>query len=151
MRAMIFDGPGRPLRLATVATPSPGPGQVLLHVHACGICRTDLHIVDGELKEPKLPLILGHQIVGTIVATGERVERFLAGERVGVPWLGFPPATIVATASRAGRTFAIRLNSQATSAVEGSPSIPWRDQRFVFPVLPGFPDLQAGPLALAQG
>jgi alcohol dehydrogenase, propanol-preferring len=88
MRAMIFDGPGRPLRLATVATPSPGPDQVLLHVHACGICRTDLHIVDGEGKEPKLPLILGHQIVGTIVAKGERVERFLAGERVGVPWLG---------------------------------------------------------------
>ena len=64
MRAMVLDAPGRPLREADLPEPQVGPGQVLIHVHACGVCRTDLHIVDGELPRPKLPLVLGHQIVG---------------------------------------------------------------------------------------
>lgn len=79
----------QPLQLMHVPTPQPGPGQVLLRVHACGVCRTDLHIVDGELTEPKLPLILGHQIVGTVAALGNSVDQFKIGERVGVPWLGY--------------------------------------------------------------
>ena len=83
---MILDAPGRPLRPAELPDPQPGPGQVLVRVQACAVCRTDLHVVDGELPEPKLPLVVGHQIVGTAEGGG---ERFAPGERVGVPWLGW--------------------------------------------------------------
>src|SRR3712207_8241984 len=83
MRAMVLDSPGDPLRVAEVPVPEPGPEQVLLRVHACAVCRTDLHVVDGELQDPKLPLIPGHQIVGTVEKMGERVERFSVGDRVG--------------------------------------------------------------------
>lgn len=93
MRAMVLETPGAPLQLLDVPVPRPGPGQVLLRVHACGICRTDLHILDGELKHPKLPLILGHQIVGSVVELGEGVNRFQIGERIGVPWLGYSDGT----------------------------------------------------------
>ncbi len=88
MRAMILDSPGGPLSLREIPIPTPAPGQVLLQVHACGVCRTDLHIFAGELPNPKLPLILGHEIVGTVLAAGPRVTRFQPGNRVGVPWLG---------------------------------------------------------------
>lgn len=93
MQAMVFQGPGEPLRLQEVPRPVPGPEQVLIKVHACGVCRTDLHILDGELMHPKLPLILGHQIVGTVMALGQEVTRFKPGERVGVPWLGYTDGT----------------------------------------------------------
>src|SRR5215208_196062 len=85
---MILDVPGEPLRVAEVASPEPGEGQVLLRVHCCAVCRTDLHVVDGELPDPKLPLIPGHEIVGEVVRRGPGVDRFREGERVGVPWLG---------------------------------------------------------------
>ena len=88
MRAMLLDGPGRSLRAAEVPIPVPGPGQLLIRVTACGVCRTDLHIADGELTEPRLPLILGHEIVGSVAGLGSGVNRFKFGERVGVPWLG---------------------------------------------------------------
>ena len=88
MRAMIFKGRGQPLELQELPTPVAGPGQIRIKVSACGICRTDLHVVDGDLKEPVLPLIPGHQIIGTVDASGSGVEGFAAGERVGVPWLG---------------------------------------------------------------
>src|SRR5215471_12616480 len=88
MQAMVFDGAGRPLRLANVLTPVPGPREVLLRVLACGVCRTDLHILDGELPRPKLPLVLGHEIIGTLV--GPSPGGALAdGSRVGVPWLAW--------------------------------------------------------------
>ncbi|AEN72068.1 zinc-binding alcohol dehydrogenase family protein [Rhodothermus marinus SG0.5JP17-172] len=87
MRAMVLEAPGRPLVLRELPVPEPGPGEVLLRVEACGVCRTDLHIVDGELPAPKLPLIPGHQIVGRVVRSGEGVTRFREGDRVGVPWL----------------------------------------------------------------
>ena len=93
MRAMLLDRPGQPLRLAEIATPEPAAGQVLLRVHACAICRTDLHIIDGDLPLPRAPLVLGHQIVGTVEATGAATRRFAAGERVGVPWLGWTDGT----------------------------------------------------------
>ena len=86
MRAMVLDAPGQPLRAGEVPQPEAGPGQVALDVMACGVCRTDLHIVDGELSEPKLPLVLGHQIVARVAGGG---ERFAPGQRVGVPWLGW--------------------------------------------------------------
>src|SRR2546427_39640 len=89
MRAMLLDAPRRPLRLADTAIPEPGPGQVLLAVKACGVCRTDLHVCDGELPNPKLPLVLGHEIVGTVARIGAGVDRFATGQRVGVPWLGW--------------------------------------------------------------
>lgn len=89
MFAMLLDAPNQPLRPGRVESPKPGPGEVLLRVKACGVCRTDLHISAGELPDPKLPLILGHEIVGTVVATGAGVDRFTAGARIGVPWVGW--------------------------------------------------------------
>lgn len=88
MKAMVLEGPGRGLRLVEMAEPEPGPDEVLLAVEACAVCRTDLHIVDGDLTEPKLPLVPGHEIVGRVLARGERVETVAVGQRVGVPWLG---------------------------------------------------------------
>src|SRR5216110_3388384 len=88
MRAMVLDAPKKLLQLRDVACPRPNAGQLLVRVSACAVCRTDLHIVDGELPEPKLPLIPGHEIVGVVVARGPGAERFQLGERVGVPWLG---------------------------------------------------------------
>jgi propanol-preferring alcohol dehydrogenase len=89
MRAMVLERQREPLRKKTVQVPEPGPGQVLIRVHACGVCRTDLHIVDGELANPKLPLILGHEIVGRVVRRGSLSSRLSIGQRVGVPWLGY--------------------------------------------------------------
>ncbi len=93
MRAMLLRAPPTPLELTEVAVPQPGEHQVLLEVRACGVCRTDLHIVDGELDQPKLPLILGHEIVGTVVELGSHVRELQVGERVGVPWLGWTDQT----------------------------------------------------------
>jgi hypothetical protein len=89
MLAMILQQPGQPLRPADIPVPKPGAGQVLIQVHACAVCRTDLHIVDGELTDPKLPPIPGHEIVGTVVDNGAGANRFVPGDRVGVPWLGW--------------------------------------------------------------
>jgi alcohol dehydrogenase, propanol-preferring len=93
MRAMLLEAPRHPLREADLPLPQPGPEQVLLEVRACGVCRTDLHVCDGELTEPKLPLVPGHEIVGTIAQKGAGVERFAVGQRVGVPWLGWTCGT----------------------------------------------------------
>ena len=88
MRAMVLMRPGEPLKCSDMAVPEPGPGQLLIRVHACGVCRTDLHVVDGELERPLLPLVPGHEIVGTVAGRGEGARRFSEGDRVGVPWLG---------------------------------------------------------------
>jgi len=88
MRAMLLDTPGTPLRLADVPVPEPGPGRIGIRVTACGVCRTDLHVVDGDLKDPKLPLVPGHEIVGRVERLGAGVTGFAPGDRVGVPWLG---------------------------------------------------------------
>ena len=88
MKAMLLEAPGRPLRLVEWPRPQPAAGQLLLAVRACGVCRTDLHVFDGELWQGKLPLVLGHEIVGRVVERGAGVERFALGQRVGVPWLG---------------------------------------------------------------
>src|SRR4051794_32354587 len=101
MRAMLLDAPGRPLREAVVPRPRPAPGQLLLRVHACGVCRTDLHVADGELPHPKLPLVLGHEVVATVAERGVGAERFGSGTRVGVPWLGW--ACGVCAYCRSGR------------------------------------------------
>lgn len=88
MDAMLFEKTGQPLRMVHREEPQPGPGQLLLQVSACGVCRTDLHIIDGELPNPKSPLIIGHEIVGTVVRVGEGTKGFSPGQRVGVPWVG---------------------------------------------------------------
>ncbi len=88
MKAMLLDAPGRALRLAEIPRPEPAPDEILLKVSACGVCRTDLHVMDGELEKPRQPLILGHEVVGVVVERGARAERFQLGQRVGVPWLG---------------------------------------------------------------
>lgn len=88
MRAMVLDVGSQDLQPRWVPVPLPGPGQILIRVRACGVCRTDLHIVDGELSEPKLPLIPGHEIAGEVALLGEGVNAFQLGQRVGVPWLG---------------------------------------------------------------
>ena len=89
MRAMLLDAPGRPLRAALLPVPEPGPGEVLVRVLACGVCRTDLHLVDGELPDPKLPIVPGHEIVGEVAVLGPGVAGLAVGQRVGVPWLGW--------------------------------------------------------------
>src|SRR5260221_2181630 len=89
MRAMVLDQPRQQLRPAELERPSPLPGQVIIRVHACAVCRTDLHVVDGELPDPKPHLVPGHEIVGIVVEIGSAVDRFHIGERVGVPWLGW--------------------------------------------------------------
>jgi propanol-preferring alcohol dehydrogenase len=101
MRAMLLDQARRPLRAAQLSDPSPGPGQLRVSVRACGVCRTDLHIIDGDLHEPKLPLILGHEIVGVVESCGEGAQRFAPGDRVGIPWLGWTDS--VCRYCRAGR------------------------------------------------
>ncbi len=89
MRAMLFDRPGQALRLAELPVPAPGAGQILLQVEACGVCRTDLHLIDGELPDPVLPMVPGHEIVGRVAALGNGVEGIARGQRIGVPWLGW--------------------------------------------------------------
>jgi propanol-preferring alcohol dehydrogenase len=93
MRAMILQAPRTLLQEVDLPVPTPGPEQVLVRVLACGVCRTDLHVVDGELPRPKLPLVPGHEIAGTVATKGDRVQRFAVGDRVGVPWLGYTCGT----------------------------------------------------------
>lgn len=148
MRAMILDAPGEPLRAAEVAVPAVGPEQVLMRVHACGVCRTDLHVVDGELPEPKLPLIPGHQIVGTVEAVGGGAGRFGVGDRVGVPWLGWTDGTCRYCLS--GReNLCDRARFTGYQVDGGYAEYAVADQRFCFPIPDGYPDLQAAPLLCA--
>ncbi len=148
MRAMVLERQRQPLRPAELPEPSPGPGQVLLSVHACGVCRTDLHIVDGDLTEPKLPLVLGHQIVGTVAATGEGAERFALGDRVGVPWLGWTDGTC--RYCRSGReNLCDRAKFTGYDLDGGYAELAVADERFCFPIPAGYPDLQAAPLLCA--
>jgi propanol-preferring alcohol dehydrogenase len=145
---MVLERAGEPLRLREVPDPRPGPGQVLLRVHACGVCRTDLHILDGELAEPRLPLVLGHQIVGTVAAQGEGAGRFRAGERVGVPWLGWTDGTC--RYCRSGReNLCDRARFTGYQIDGGYAEMAVADERFCLPIPAGYPDLQAAPLLCA--
>jgi propanol-preferring alcohol dehydrogenase len=89
MRAMVLEKPGQPLVCREIPVPKPGPDQLLIKIRACGVCRTDLHVVDGELPNPKQPIIPGHEIVGIVVHLGKNVTSFAIGDRVGVPWMGY--------------------------------------------------------------
>jgi alcohol dehydrogenase, propanol-preferring len=148
VRAMVLHRQREPLRLEDLADPVPGPGQVLLRVHACGVCRTDLHVVDGDLHEPKLPLVPGHQIVATIEAAGEGARRFAAGQRVGVPWLGWADGEC--RYCRSGRENLCEGARFTGYQLDGGyAELAVADQRYCFPIPEGYPDLQAAPLLCA--
>jgi propanol-preferring alcohol dehydrogenase len=121
MHAQLLTQAGQPLTAADLPEPRPGPGQLLIAVKACAICRTDLHILDGELPDPKLPLVLGHEIVGTVVEKGPDADRFALGDRVGVPWLGWTCG--ICDYCRSGHeNLCDRLVSPATRSMAGMPS-----------------------------
>jgi propanol-preferring alcohol dehydrogenase len=142
---MVLDAPRSLLRAVDVAEPRPGAGEVLLEVAACGVCRTDLHIVDGELERPKLPLVLGHQIVGRVAADG---ERFRAGERVGVPWLGWTDGDCrYCLSGRENLCDGARFTGYDRDG--GYAELVVADERFCLPLPDGYPDLQAAPLLCA--
>jgi len=145
MRAMVLIEPRRPLELRELPDPDPQPGQVLLRVRACGVCRTDLHVADGELAEPKLPLVLGHEIVGIVEKGG---SRFARGTRVGVPWLGWTCG--VCEYCRAGRE---NLCDQARFTgyqIDGGyAELTVADERYCFPLPDRYSDAEAAPLLCA--
>ncbi|WP_448576912.1 zinc-dependent alcohol dehydrogenase family protein [Thermomicrobium sp.] len=148
MRAMVLQRPGQPLVLQELPVPEPGPGQVLLRIRACGVCRTDLHIVDGELPDPKLPLVLGHQIVGEVVRGGPGANRFSPGQRVGVPWLGWTCGEC--RYCRSGReNLCDRARFTGYTLDGGYAEYTVADERYCFPIPAGYPDEQAAPLLCA--
>jgi alcohol dehydrogenase, propanol-preferring len=148
MRAMVLEAPGSPLQLQEVPVPEPGPQQVLLRVQACGVCRTDLHILDGELREPKLPLIPGHQIAGSVVKKGAEVDQFKPGDRVGVPWLGFTDGTC--RYCRRGQENLCDNPLFTGYTIDGGfAEYAVADQRYCFPLPAAYSDAQAAPLLCA--
>jgi alcohol dehydrogenase, propanol-preferring len=148
MQAMVLERQRQPLRPAELPDPEPGPGQLLISVSACGVCRTDLHIVDGDLTEPKLPLVLGHQIVGTVAGAGEGAERHAVGDRVGVPWLGWADGSCRYCAS--GReNLCDRARFTGYDIDGGYAELTVADERFCLPIPAGYSDEQAAPLLCA--
>jgi propanol-preferring alcohol dehydrogenase len=148
MRAMVLEAARRPLCCVEREPPRPGPGEVRLRVLACGVCRTDLHVVDGELAAPSLPLVPGHEIVGVVVERGPGATRFAPGARVGVPWLGWTcgdcdpcRSGLENLCARARFTGYTRDGGYAEETVA--------DERFCFELPPGFDDLAAAPLLCA--
>ena len=148
MRAMLFETAGEPLRQVELPKPSPGPGQVLLRVRACAVCRTDVHVVDGELTQPKLPLIPGHEIVGTVEAVGDGATRFKAGDRVGVPWLGWTCGRC--SYCQNGQENLCDLAKFTGYTVDGGyAEYTVADQRFCFPIPELYGDAEVAPLLCA--
>src|SRR6266571_4846804 len=148
MRGMILDHPGALLRATGLPTPKPGPGQLLVRVQACAVCRTDLHVIDGELPDPKLPLVPGHEIVGTVVETGPGSGRFARGERAGVPWLGW--SCRACEFCRAGReNLCDRARFTGYQIDGGYAEYAVADERFCFAIPDLYPDTEAAPLLCA--
>jgi len=148
MRAMIFEAPGEPLRAAEVPVPEPGPGELLIRVHACAVCRTDLHLLDGEVEIAAPPRILGHQIVGTVEACGAGEGALKEGDRAGVPWLGWTDGTCeYCTSGRENLCPNARFTGRDIDG--GFAEYTVADRRFCFPVPPSYGDEQATPLLCA--
>jgi propanol-preferring alcohol dehydrogenase len=148
MHAQVLTVVGRPLAAAQLPTPRPGRQQVLIAVSACAVCRTDLHVVDGELANPKLPLVPGHEIIGAIVEKGESVDRFTIGERVGVPWLGWTCG--VCDYCRTGReNLCDRARFTGYQIDGGYAELTVADQRYCFAIDPRYGDVEAAPLMCA--
>jgi len=148
MRVMIFEKPGKDLSLREMDLPEPGAEQVLLRVHACAVCRTDLHVIDGELSDPKIPLIPGHEIVGTVAAVGAAVTRFKVGDRLGVPWLGWTCGEC--SFCREGQeNLCDRAKFTGYTLDGGYAEYAVADQRFCFPIPEEYSDIEAAPLLCA--
>lgn len=148
MLAMVLEQPGTSLQAQELPIPVPNPDQVLLKVQACGVCRTDLHILDGELQDPKLPLIMGHQIVGTLVDMGDNVTRFQEGERIGVPWLGNTDGTC-RYCQRGQENLCDNPLFTGYTINGGFSQYTVADQRYCFSLPDGYSDLQVAPLLCA--
>lgn len=148
MRAMVLESQKTPLKLKDVPDPVPEDGQLLIEVHVCGVCRTDLHVVDGDLTEPKLPLIPGHQIVGTVVDAGKGRGEFKKGDRVGVPWLGYSCGECRFCAEgRENLCDSARYTGYQIDGGFAEKCV--ADERFCFPIPEDYHDLQAAPLLCA--
>jgi propanol-preferring alcohol dehydrogenase len=148
MQAMVLERAGTPLKAVTIPRPEPGPDQILLKVLACGVCRTDLHIYDGELGEPKLPLVLGHEIVGRVEALGSGVTGFAVGERVGVPWLGYTDGTC--RYCRDGHENLCDHPRFTGYQIDGGyAAYTVADARYCFTLPEGYTDAEAAPLLCA--
>jgi len=148
MLAMVFDNPGKPLRRAEITAPHPGPGQLSIRVHACAVCRTDLHIVDGELTQPKLPLIPGHEVVGTVVGLGDGISRRKLGDRVGVPWLGWTCGTC-SYCQNGRENLCDDAKFTGYTLDGGYAEYMVADERFCFPIPDAYSDAEAAPLLCA--
>jgi len=148
MRAMLFEKLGQQLRLADLPAPTPGPGQLLIRVRACAVCRTDLHVIDGELAQPKLPLIPGHEIVGFAEELGEGVEGFKIGDCVGVPWLGWTCGECAdCWHGRENLCDQAKFTGYTLDGGYGEYTV--ADQRFCFRVPDFYSDAEAAPLLCA--
>ena len=148
MLAMIVDHAGQALRQAEVATPQPGAGQLLIRVHACAVCRTDLHIVDGELTQPKLPLIPGHEVIGRVAVLGAGADRFKIGARVGVPWLGWTCGSC-AHCQSGQENLCDDARFTGYNLDGGYAEYMVADQRFCFAIPEIYSDAEAAPLLCA--
>ena len=148
MRAMVLERSPGELHLKELPRPEPGPGQLLIKVHACGVCRTDLHVVDGDLTEPKLPLVPGHEVVGRAAALGVGVEGFAEGARVGVPWLGWTCGDCrFCRAGQENLCEAARFTGYTLDGGYGEYLL--ADQRYCFPISGDYSDAEAAPLLCA--
>lgn len=148
MTAMVLERVGERLRARSRAIPEPGPGQILVRVHACGVCRTDLHVVDGELPNPKLPVVPGHEVVGEVAGVGQNVERYRGGERVGVPWLGWTCGEC--RFCQSGReNLCERARFTGYTLDGGYAEYMLADERYCFPIHGSYDDVQAAPLLCA--
>lgn len=145
MKAMVFTRAGQPLELRDREKPDPGPGQLLIRVRACGVCRTDLHIIDGELNDPNLPLIPGHQIVGTVREKGSEVNEFKIGDKVGVPWLGWTCGECE-FCQKGQENLCNKARFTGYHLNGGFAEYTAADARFCFPIPADYPDIQAAPL-----
>lgn len=148
MRAMVFDGSGPHLQPRWLPRPEPGPGEVQLRVRACAVCRTDLHVIDRELPQPKLPLIPGHEIIGEVSRVGEDVSRFRAGDRVGVPWLGWTCGQC-RYCRRGQENLCPAAKFTGYTLDGGYAEYTVADARYCFPVSEGLADTAAAPLLCA--
>ena len=148
MRAMILERAGERLRQVAWPTPKTRAGQLLIHVSACAVCRTDLHIIDGELTHPKLPLIPGHEIVGKVTALGEGVKRFRIGDRVGVPWLGWTCGEC-GYCQKGQENLCDQAKFTGYTLAGGYAEYTVADQRFCFPIPASCSDAEAAPLLCA--
>lgn len=148
MRAMVLPRPGAPLELRELARPSPGPGEVLVRVRACGVCRTDLHLVDGELPDPKLPIVPGHEVVGEVAALGAGTAGFRIGERVGIPWLGHT-CGLCPPCGRGEENLCDAARFTGYTIDGGYAEYAVADARYCFALPPGPSDAEAAPLLCA--